>query len=302
MEKNFQPNNTKAIIFAASAAILWSTVATAFKLALKNYSELEMLLYSSLSSFIVLSIFGVFNSQFISSFKVSIYHHTKSMILGALNPFIYYLVLFKAYNLLPAQEAQTLNYTWSIMVVIFSFFLLKQKIRFLNIVAILISFSGVIVIASKGDLLAFRFENSTGIMLALGSSIFWALYWIINIGDKRAELKKLILNFFYGTNLVSIYSIFSLEGLSKIDTNILYCVYIGIFEMGITFILWMYALKYAVNTAKVSNIIYLSPFLSLFWINLFIGESIKYHTIIGLILIIAGIIIQSLIKSNRSVA
>ena len=38
--------------------------------------------------------------------------------LGFLNPFLYYVVLFKAYDLLPAQEAQPLNYTWAITLAI----------------------------------------------------------------------------------------------------------------------------------------------------------------------------------------
>lgn len=297
MEKKYQHNNLKAIMFATSAAMLWSTVATAFKFALKHYSESEMLFIASLSSFVVLAIVGLMQNKFAASFKVSFAHHSKSLILGALNPFIYYLVLFRAYNLLPAQEAQTLNYTWSIMVVIFSVIFLKQKIKLINIAAILISFFGVIIIATKGNLLSFQFANPLGLMLALGSSIFWASYWIISMTDKRDEIQKLILNFFYGTILILIYHLIMSSGFSKINLNILYCVYVGLFEMGITFILWMFALKYAENTSKVSNIIYLSPFLSLFWINIFLNEAIAISTIIGLILIVIGILIQSRNKS-----
>ena len=34
---------------------------------------------------------------------------------GFLNPFLYYIILFKAYSLLPAQEALSLNYTWPLV-------------------------------------------------------------------------------------------------------------------------------------------------------------------------------------------
>jgi len=63
-----------------------------------------------------------------------------SAVMGFFNPFLYYLVLFKAYELLEAQIAGTLNYTWPIVLVILSIFLLKQRISTWSIVAILISF------------------------------------------------------------------------------------------------------------------------------------------------------------------
>ncbi|NJK98814.1 MAG: EamA family transporter, partial [Bacteroidales bacterium] len=49
--------------------------------------------------------------------------------LGFLNPLLYYLVLFKAYSLLPAQIAQPLNYTWPLILVILSIIFLSKNIR-----------------------------------------------------------------------------------------------------------------------------------------------------------------------------
>jgi drug/metabolite transporter (DMT)-like permease len=68
--------------------------------------------------------------------------------------------------------------------------------------------------------------------------------------------------------------------------------YVGIFEMGITFVIWLKALKFSKTTARVSNLIYLSPFLSLVFIYLFVGEQILFSTVIGLILIVVGIFVQ----------
>ena len=66
----------------------------------------------------------------------------------------------------------------------------------------------------------------------------------------------------------------------------------GLFEMGITFFTWIKALEYAENTAKVSNLIYLAPFLSLIFIALVLGERVLPATIGGLLLIVTGIVIQ----------
>jgi drug/metabolite transporter (DMT)-like permease len=69
-------------------------------------------------------------------------------------------------------------------------------------------------------------------------------------------------------------------------------VYVGLFEMGITFVLWLKALKLSRTTAQVSNLIYMSPFVSLVLIHFVVGERILLTTLIGLIFIITGIVIQ----------
>jgi drug/metabolite transporter (DMT)-like permease len=68
---------------------------------------------------------------------------------------------------------------------------------------------------------------------------------------------------------------------------------VGLFEMGITFALWLSAMKYAARpegggTARVANLIFLSPFLSLVFIHFLVGEIIHPATVAGLAFIIAG--------------
>ena len=69
-------------------------------------------------------------------------------------------------------------------------------------------------------------------------------------------------------------------------------VYVGVFEMGIAFVLWSQAMKKAENTAKVSNLIFISPFLSLVFIYFILGEIILPSTYVGLTLIMAGLWLQ----------
>jgi drug/metabolite transporter (DMT)-like permease len=151
-------NNKKAIIYAIISALLWSTVATAFKFALMHFNVISMLLLSTLTSFLFLLIYGIITNKIRSTFNISMKYHLKSILLGIINPIAYYLVLFKAYELLPAQEAQTLNYSWSITVVIFSSIFLGQKIRTLNFIALFISFIGVIIIAKETPIGSSKFR------------------------------------------------------------------------------------------------------------------------------------------------
>jgi drug/metabolite transporter (DMT)-like permease len=68
--------------------------------------------------------------------------------------------------------------------------------------------------------------------------------------------------------------------------------YVGFFEMGITFALWLRALKLSRTTAQVSNLVYAAPFLSLGVISLVVGEKILASTLIGLVFIVTGILLQ----------
>ena len=69
-------------------------------------------------------------------------------------------------------------------------------------------------------------------------------------------------------------------------------IYVGLFEMGFGFVLWLMALRHATNTAPISNLIFISPFASLVLLNLLIGETIHPATPIGLGLIVAALLIQ----------
>jgi drug/metabolite transporter (DMT)-like permease len=217
-----------------------------------------------------------------------------SALLGLMNPFLYYLILLKAYKLLPAQVAQPLNMIWPIILVFLSVPVLKQKIESKSFVALFISFIGVYIISSQGNLFNPGHADIRGVLLATGSSVFWAFYFILNVRDKRDEAVKLFLNFLFGS--VCLIAAMSITG--KWPETIGFkgmasAIYIGLFEMGITFFFWLKALQMASTTDKISNLVYLAPFLSLIFVHFILHEPVFYTTPAGLLLIISGIMIQN---------
>jgi drug/metabolite transporter (DMT)-like permease len=283
-------------LYALLAILLWSTVAVAFKIALNYIDFIQLLFISSLTSALVLLGVLVVKQKFSLLFTYSIKQYLNSALLGFLNPFVYYMVLLKAYSILPAQLAQPLNYTWPVVLVLLSAPLLKQKLHFKSIIAILISFSGVFIISLRDNFLNFRIEQPLGIFLASISSVIWALFWIFNVKDNRPEIEKLALSFlfslFYTCLALLIFSELKLPPLK----GLIAAIYVGLFEMGITFIFWLKALQLAGRSDRISNFVYISPFLSLIWIHLVLKESVYYTTIIGLFFIVIGIVVQQLKK------
>ncbi|MBI9034425.1 MAG: DMT family transporter [Bacteroidales bacterium] len=288
---------SKSYLYALLAVAGWSTVATAFKISLAYLDIFQLVFYASLVSLIIYFIVIKFQSTSLNDLKPKDFLY--SSLLGFLNPFAYYLILLKAYDLLLAQEAGTLNYIWPIVLVLLSIPILKQKISLFSFLAILISFCGVITIGSRGNFHTFQFNNEFGVLLTLLSAIIWSLYWILNLKDKRADLPKLFLNFVFGTIYAGIaLLLFSSPKIENLN-GIFGVIYIGIFELGITYIFWMKALNYAKTTASISNLIFLSPFISLIIIHKILKEPIYWSTIVGLGFIISGIILQRFLSNKK---
>ena len=290
-------NQAKAYLCGLATVLLWSTVATAFKLSLRHLDHVQLLLYASAVSTIVLSVVLVLQGKFRLVFSCTRRQYLQSAGLGFLNPFLYYLVLLKAYDLLPAQEAQPLNYTWALTLAFLSVPLLKQRLGSRDVIAGLVSYSGVWVISTRGDVFSLRFSDPLGVALALGSTFIWALYWIYNTRDDRDPVVGLWLNFAFGLPFALVFCLVFSEVRPSGLGGLLGAAYVGTFEMGITFVLWLAALKLSANTARVGNLIFLSPFLSLVFIHFLVGEDILPSTFAGLGLIIAGLLVQQLRSS-----
>ncbi|QKJ21790.1 DMT family transporter [Poseidonibacter lekithochrous] len=278
--------------YALIAILLWSTVATAFKISLQYLSPEELVLFSSLVSTLVLFAIVVYQkklSDVKTHFKIN---YKRTILLGAINPFLYYLVLFKAYDLLPAQEAQAINYTWALMLTFLSVVFLKEKLTMSDIVAGIICYFGVLVIATKGEAFSLSFSNMDGVMLALLSTVLWAMYWILNAKAKVDPVVGLFSNFIVSMPMIIIYYLLTQPLRLPELSGFIAAGYVGLFEMGITFLFWLKAMQTATSTSKIANLIFISPFISLIFIYFIVGEKINVSTVLGLCAIIFGLVIQ----------
>ena len=287
--------------YALVAIFLWSTVAAAFKISLEYLSPIELVLYAVISSTVCLLVVLLYQKKLSLVIIYMKKSYFKIALLGFLNPFLYYVVLFEAYARLPAQEAQSINYTWALMLAFMSALFLKQKLSFKDVIAGFICYFGVLIIATKGEPFSLEFSSIDGVFLALASTVLWSSYWIINTKNKVEPVIGLFSNFLFSLPFIVLFAFLteSLQSLPPLN-GILAASYVGLFEMGITFLLWLYAMQYAQSTSKIANLIFLSPFLSLIFIYFIVGEKIYISTVFGLSTIIVGLLIQqSKKRKNR---
>lgn len=283
--------NRKAALLALGCVLMWSTVASAFKLTLSLITPLQMLWLAVATSCGILIIAAAMQGKLSLARDYMRESPGYFMLLSALNPTAYYLILFAAYDMLPAQQAQALNYTWAVVLSILAVPFLGQRFTVMNGISVLIAYTGVLVIATQGDLLALDFQNPLGVALGAGSSIFFASYWILNTRKPRDAVASLLLCFSLSLPILTVLMIWQ-DGFNAIPWPAIGGgIYIGTFEMGFAFLLWMNALRLSTNTAQLSNLVYLSPPISLILLAAIVGEPVMISTVIGLVLIIGGVII-----------
>jgi len=287
----------RALFMGSVVVLFWATVATAFKIALSQMGYIQLLLISSITSLLVCSIELVRTGkmrEMTSLFTVSRHKMLYLLMFQALlTPFLYYLVLFKAYSMLPAQIAQPLNYSWQVVLILMMAVLYKQKLKFRQITGVLLCFVGVIVLSLNGKADTSGTLSIVGIFLAVGSSLIWSTYWISKLKNGLDPVVELFVNFLFGSIYLIILSLFvPMEW--PCSKGLFAGIYIGCFEMGFTFILWAKALKMAENKMVLTQITYLSPLLSLIFIHYILGENITNLTFVGLLLVIGGIYISNI--------
>ncbi|MBN1425635.1 DMT family transporter [Candidatus Fermentibacteria bacterium] len=292
------PGHLRAYAYGLAAVLLWSTAASAFKLALRFLDPAELQLCAVATAVAFLLVHAAATGKLRGASAWTPRMLLCSAVAGFLNPFAYYRVLFAAYRRLPAQEALVLNYLWPIVLALLAVPFLGQRLGPRSLGALALSFVGVIVIGTRGDLASLRFQDPVGIMLAAGSSVIWALYWILNVRDRRDGATKLLQSFLFGLCYLIIAHITGCGFRALPWKGLAGAFYVGLFEMGVTFALWLKALSLIDRTARISNLVFLSPCLSLVLVRFVLAEPIAPSTLAGLTLILTGIALQ--VTSRRS--
>lgn len=285
-----RPNQSKANCYALGTVLLWSTVSTAFKLALAKASVLLVFTYAMLLASCVLFLYLLIKKELPRLFSLAKKEVFSCFFLSFML-FIYYNALFIGYTGLPVQIAQPINYAWTIMLAVLSSFILKQQLRRIEIFWICFAFTGVLII-SLGNSTTMVESNGLSIVCIFLSTILYPLYWIYNTKNHLPGNIKLFLGFL-GAGLLGICTLlFQKETFILPEAAILPTCYIGLFELSIPFLLWDKAIYYTKSMSKIATIPLISPFFALLWANCILGEQIKFINIIGLIFIVCGIFMQ----------
>ena len=276
----------QSLAFGLAAVALWSTVATAFKLALEHFSPVQLLWVASLISAATFWIAAIATG----STRLMPADRWWAVVLGLINPLAYYVLLFEAYDRLPAQIAQPINYTWAVMMALLAVPLLGQKLSARAWCGIVLAYVGVVILINPFSANVDQL-STVGLALALASTILWAIYWIANTRTRSNPIALMAWSFTAALPPLGALC-WWWDGWPALELAALpYALWVGLVEMGITFLLWQQALKRSTQVGRTSQLIFLSPFLSLFLIAAFLGETIAATSVAGLVVIVCGVVL-----------
>jgi drug/metabolite transporter (DMT)-like permease len=292
-------NKTARSFFYLGLCILsWGLIPVVSKNILVELNNLQMLFYSTIFSCILVSGIVLFEKKTKVLTTYLINDYTKIGVLGFLGTYLYYVLLYGALAVTSASEGFILAYTWPMLVIILAFPILKEKLTFIKLCSIFISFIGIVVIVTHGNIFTLSFTSIQGDMLALGGAAVFALFSVLG---KKYHYDQVVSVFIYFvTALIFITpTLLLFSSLKMPSIHVwLWLILNGFLVNGISYIFWFKALEYG-DTSVVSNALYLTPFLSLVYIRLFLGEQILISSIVGLVIIVSGIVLQSMSMRNR---
>lgn len=276
----------RALLYGLASVALWSTVATGFKLGLRELSPVQLLLLGCL---IALAFFAL--ARPLVTVRLSACQHLAAAGMGLVNPLAYYLILFEAYDRLPAQIAQPLNFTWAIIMALLAIPMLRQRLPPRGWVGVVVGYAGVLVLLTRGEFDGFGHFDAVGVALALASTLLWAWYWVMTVRLAIHPVALMLDSFAVATVLLAILC-WNTDGLPAINWETLgYGAWVGLVEMGVAFLLWQRALALTRHAGRMGVLIFLAPFLSLVLIATVVGEVVHPSAVTGLVLIVAGLVL-----------
>ncbi len=291
----------KYYVFALVTVLLWSTAATSVKSLTGSLPALCVLGYSSLfaSLFLLLLLPARGQGGKLKAYGLRDYGRLAG--LGFLGMFLYSALYYFGIDRLTAQEACILNYLWPVMIVVFSCLILREPFTGRKAGAVALSFSGVLVIALFG--LARdggRFSGDLpGIAACVLAAVCYGLFCVLN---KKLDLDQTVgMVVFWGITCLCAFLLSLAEGQMVLPSlpQLGGMVWLGIAVHGLPYLLWAVALNGVENTARIANLAYLTPILSVIVSAAALGEALSPAYLIALLLILAGIVIQNLPEGRR---
>jgi drug/metabolite transporter (DMT)-like permease len=177
---------------------------------------------------------------------------------------------------------------------IFSFFIWKEKISFLQAAGLSISFLGVATLLTGGNILQiFHMEYNKGDLLMIGADVCWMIYaYLCKKSDTVPPITAVALS-----SLIAVFIMIPFLTMQPLDVHKISIVgiygvlYIGVFASVCAFILWNFSVR-TVGASTANLTINLIPVYTAI-ITLLMGEVISTIQLWGGVMVIMGLLLTS---------
>lgn len=278
---------TKAILLTLLCVLMWSFIPVVARCGQSELDSFQFLFWSNLLSTMVVMLSGLIAGQLrgLLQYRPGQLAHFGG--LGFLGCFFYYVCLYRGYAIGEGLQVLVFQYTWPILIVLLSVFLLREKLSVRRSASVILGFAGVLVVLSKGQIAAIPLEDIRVGGIVLAGTLSFALFSVLS---KKVAVPSFhaVFYFFAFATVFSLVAMLTLSEpklppLASLPTVLIN----GALINGLSYVMWILALSKA-EASKLAPLVFLSPVLSALWIVMFFGEPFVAAYAVGLALAVGG--------------
>ncbi len=283
---------------AAVSVLFWGTAAPVSKLVLSGMPELMLMFFGTGLSFLSLLAVNLGRIRRGNLRRRGAGDYAGMAALGFVGLFLYNFLYYRGIVRLTSVEACIVNYMWPVLVVVFSIPVLKEKLTLPKAAGIAVSFAGLLLIATQGSLSGFAGTDLQGLLCSFLGAVCYGLFCVLS---KRADYDaaQLMCVSYLVCSLCS-GALCAASGQLRFPTGgqWLGILWMALLVDALSYVCWCTALNRG-DTARISNLAYFAPFLSVLFGKLLLDETVTAWSLGGLALIISGVLVQA-VKIRRS--
>src|SRR5678815_5349157 len=274
------------LLYVLAAALLWSTGGLFIKWT--TIGGLELSFWRSL--------FAIFTVAFFTrreGFGINRLTAVASFLYAVL------LILFVlATKTTTAANAIFLQYTAPVYLLILEPIVYKEKFRSRDLITVLVCLGGM-ALFFVGQL---RPQDIEGNVMALASGLCFAFYFLLLRHPRAREVNRAS-SVIYG-NLLAVIALawWGLPALLNLNgQNLLSVTYLGVVQLGISYVLFTKGMAHGVRSLDAGIICYIEPVLNPVWVFLVLRERPARFALLGGAVIVTAVIVHILLDA-RSIA
>jgi len=170
----------KEYLYAGTSVLCFGTVATVSKLLMNQLDALYVLAFSFLFATLFLGVYNWKKGFLCEVKKLTARIWIRMILIGSLGVFFYNYFLLLGTARLKAQTAFVINELWPALIILFSCWILKEKMNPGKAAAVIFSFLGILVVTTDGNLAEFSLGDSRGVFYALMAAVCYGMYCTLN--------------------------------------------------------------------------------------------------------------------------
>ncbi|MGI8849736.1 MAG: DMT family transporter [Pyrinomonadaceae bacterium] len=278
--------NLPPTVFVLLAVLLWSTGGLFIKLT--TLDAFAVNLGRSLLAAITVAVFTYRKGLRIDGFTLL----SSFLYAGTLTCFVY------ANKNTTAANAIFLQYTAPVYILILAPFILKEKFRFTDLITVFVCLAGMSLffLEPQNDRNKLAADVFWGNIAALVSGLFFGIYFVL-LRHPKSLKKNPALSVFYGNIIIVLLMlpfIFNNPPEHINSNDILAILFLGIFQIGIAYVLFTNGIANGVRSLDASIIGFIEPLLNPVWVFLFVGERPSVWAILGGAIILGAVVFHTL--------